>query len=313
MGKNIFEPTALQTFSMDLEMLSEVARNWDSRWLQMKRGNVHVDLKMFHTPRMEIFWITYGNAVYITGSHPPGTVSLSLVRSKGLVLQQNQNMEPYELLVYTDKDELDYLASGENQIFGVAVESDFFFQSFLWYFGQPFEKTKGKRLAVKEEFVHLFILQIQRWMKYFDSQHNQKTEIEHYCSVEEEILGQLFSLIRTIEPEPCKEKFDLAKVRDVLHENIDNIYTISDLVNELDISPRTMQHHFQKKFGMTPKMYLHHLRLNAIRNELISGEPGRAKISEVALKYGFFHSSHFGSEYKKMFGETPSQTLERAS
>jgi len=313
MGKIIFEPTALQTFSMDLEMLSDVARKWDNRWLQMKRGNVHVDLKMFHTPRMEISWISYSSAVYITGSHPSGTVSLSLVRSKGIILQQNQNLESYELIVYTDKDELDYLSNGENQIFTVAVESHFFSQSFLWYFGQPFEKIKGRRLALKEEFVDLFILQIQRWMKYFDSQHNQKIEIEHYYSVEEEILGQLFSLIRTIEPEHHKEKFDLAKVREVLHENIDNIFNISDLVNKLDISPRTMQHHFKKKFGMTPKKYLHHLRLNAIRKELIGGEPGRIKISEIALKYGFFHSSHFGSEYKKIFGETPSQTLERAS
>jgi len=312
MGKNIFEPDALQTLSMDLEMLSDVARNWDNRWLQMKRGNVQVDLKLLHTPRMEISWISYSNAVYITGSHPPGTVSLSLVRSKGYISQQNQNLEPYELLIYTDGDELDYLTNDENQIFTVAVESDFFFQSFFWHFGKSFEKTKGKRLAVKEELVDLFILNIQRWLKYFDSQHSQKIEIEHYCSVEEEILGQLFSLIRMMEPEPRKEKFDLAKVRDVLHKNIDNIFTISDLVSELDISPRTMQHHFQKKFGMTPKKYLHHLRLNAIRSELIRGESDRIKISEVALKYGFFHSSHFGSEYKKMFGETPSQTLERA-
>jgi AraC family ethanolamine operon transcriptional activator len=33
-------------------------------------------------------------------------------------------------------------------------------------------------------------------------------------------------------------------------------------------------------------------------------------ISDVALKYGFFHPSHFSQDYKKMFGETPTQTLE---
>jgi AraC-like DNA-binding protein len=34
-------------------------------------------------------------------------------------------------------------------------------------------------------------------------------------------------------------------------------------------------------------------------------------ISDIALKYGFFHPSHFTQEYKKLFGKTPTETLIR--
>jgi len=309
MGKIIFEPETTHTISMDLEMLNTVAKNWDNQWMQMKRGNLQVDLKVFYTPQMEISRIVYSNAVYIKGSHPPGTVSISLVRTRGLVYQQNQSLEPYELIVYTDGDELDYLANEKSQIFTIVVETHFFSQSFFHYFGRPFDEIRGKKLALKEEFVTLFILQIERWLKYFENPHYRKLEPEQFYAIEQDILGQLFSLIRTTEPAPRKEKFDFGKVREVLHENIDNIYTISDLLRELNISARTLQYHFKQKLGLTPKQYLQYLRLNTIRHELLRANAQRCSVSDVALKYGFFHSSHFSSEYKKLFGETPSQTL----
>ena len=86
---------------------------------------------------------------------------------------------------------------------------------------------------------------------------------------------------------------------------------INDLVEDLHISPRTLQHHFQKKLGLTPKQYLQQLRFDAVRKELVASDPMLINISDVALKYGFFHASHFGAEYRRVFGETPSQTLKR--
>ena len=217
-------------------------------------------------------------------------------------------------MIITEKDEIDYLASSESQIFTLTIEENFFYQYFFWYFGYSFDDIReGKKLAIKEEYADQYILQMQHWLKFFQDRHNQKLDMELYYGIEQEILGQLFSMLRLMDLEPTKERFDIAKVREVLHDNIDNIYSIGDLLSDLNISARTMQYHFKQKFGMTPKQYLHHLRLNAIRKELIKGDPERVKIYEVALKYGFFHSSHFGSEYKKIFGETPSQTLERIS
>jgi len=312
MDQKLFTPTALfQTVSWDLDQINESSHGWDNQWTPMKRGDVRADMRMFNTLRMQFSWMSYNNAVLIEGSHPAGSVALSLVRSNALVSSHNQTIEPYELVIHTEGDTVDYLASGENHVFTLVIEEKLFYQSFFFYFGYTFEEViENKRVLLKEDYADLFILQMQHWLKYFQEEKNRKRSLEQFYGIEQEILEQLFSVIRMTEPKACsKEKFDLGKVREVLHENVDNIFNIHDVVTELGISPRTMQYHFKKKFGMTPKQYLHHLRLNAIRKELIKSDPDTAKISEIALKYGFFHSSHFGSEYKKIFGETPSQTL----
>ena len=310
MDKKLFTPAAVvQTVSWDLEQINEASHGWDNQWTPMKRGDVRADMRMFNTLRMQFSWMSYSNAILIEGSHPSGSVALSLVRSDAPASSHNHTIEPYELVIHTEGDTIDYLASGENHVFTLVIEEKLFYQSFFRYFGYAFEEAKEKKLLFKEEYADLFILQMQHWLKYFQEEKNRKLSLEQFYGIEQEILGQLFSMIRMTEPKACKEKFDLGKVREILHENVDNIFNIYDVVTELGISPRTMQFHFKKKFGMTPKQYLQHLRLNAIRKELIKSDPDTVKISEIALKYGFFHSSHFGSEYKKIFGETPSQTL----
>jgi len=265
---------------------------------------------MFNTPRLQFSWMTYSNAILIEGNHPTGSIALSLIKTKAPVASHNNKVDPYELIIFSENDDVDYLAKGENQIFALVIEANLFHDSFLWYFGSSFgEIKKERRLSMTQEHADRYILQMQRWLHYFQKNRDQELSLEQYFVLEEKVIDQLFSLIDFKEMKHSKERFDLAKVREVIHDNIDNIYTINDLLKELKISPRTMQYHFKQKFGLTPKQYLHYLRLNAIKSRLIHSDPKQVKISDIALEYGFFNASHFGAEYKKFFGEAPSQTL----
>ena len=70
-----------------------------------------------------------------------------------------------------------------------------------------------------------------------------------------------------------------------------------------------MHQSFKTDYGITPKKYLQNLRLNAIHKELFLAYPKAVTIIDLAQKYNFFHMGHFSQEYKKIFGQTPSQTL----
>ncbi len=61
---------------------------------------------------------------------------------------------------------------------------------------------------------------------------------------------------------------------------------------------------------MTPKAYMKSRRLAAVQTELIRQGP-TAVISDIANHWGFWHLGSFASDYKKQFGELPSQTLLR--
>jgi transcriptional regulator, AraC family len=61
---------------------------------------------------------------------------------------------------------------------------------------------------------------------------------------------------------------------------------------------------------VTPKLFIKQSKLKSLREELVSGKAVR-NVTEVALDYGFTHLGRFSSDYRKMFGELPSETLRR--
>ena len=312
MKNKLFEPQVLiQKEAWEIERLSELKEDWDIRRVRMKPGRLDVHISFFNTLRMQFSSVNYNNAILLQGSAPKGTVMLSIIQSKGQVSFQNEPLKPSELIVTKYGEEIDYLAGSANQILTFAIENTFFSKLFFDYFGTSFEVLREEyRLVIDLQYTKSFIHYVQKWLNYFSNE-KKFFVAEIYHRIEEEILYTLFSLLQITPKYLRKEKFNMKKVRQVMQNNIDTIYTISDLVKELHISPRTLQHNFKYTLGVTPKQYFHQLRLHAIREELMVAEVGKRQISDIILKYGFFRPSHFGAVYKKAFGETPSQTLKR--
>ena len=78
-------------------------------------------------------------------------------------------------------------------------------------------------------------------------------------------------------------------------------------------SERTVERIFKKHFSIAPYAYLKILRLHLIRKQLLQrDETVTTNIGDIAMKNGFMQMGYFASEYKKTFGEIPSETLPRA-
>jgi len=181
------------------------------------------------------------------------------------------------------------------------------------YFDKSINNLRDNyRLNIDKDSMYKFIYQMQQWLLYFQKDNQSKLSTERYSSIEENIIDNLFSIIVLNDQMNSKIRFDINRARKILEDNIDSIYSINDLIDELNVSARTLQYNFKEKIGITPKQYLHNLRLNAIRKELLDSNYNKVNISEIALKYGFFYHSHFSFEYKKLFGQTPTQTLMRS-
>ena len=96
-----------------------------------------------------------------------------------------------------------------------------------------------------------------------------------------------------------------------LRENLTEPLTITDLCQAVQASERTLHAAFRKYLGTTPKAHLKTLRLDAARRDLNHAEAG-TRVTDVALFWGFLHFGWFSHDYRRSFGETPSDTLRRA-
>lgn len=83
---------------------------------------------------------------------------------------------------------------------------------------------------------------------------------------------------------------------------------ITDICDEIGVTRRTLQNATQQVFGISPQHYLKAIRLNAFRRALKVREPQRESIGDVAARWGFWHLSQLAQDYRKLFGELPSQT-----
>jgi AraC-like DNA-binding protein len=101
------------------------------------------------------------------------------------------------------------------------------------------------------------------------------------------------------------EKLALADLDEPLH--------IPALCRALAVSERTLRKAFHETYGIPPCRQLRTLRLSQARRALLSADCRFATVTEIAMSFGFAELGRFSVEYRKVFGESPSQTLQRTS
>jgi AraC family ethanolamine operon transcriptional activator len=95
-----------------------------------------------------------------------------------------------------------------------------------------------------------------------------------------------------------------------LAETITSPITITELCAIANVSRRTLQYSFESILGVSPQRFIRLTRLNQIRRELSDPHETRP-IADIAFNYGFYHPGLFAHNYKLLFGENPSMTLQR--
>lgn len=104
----------------------------------------------------------------------------------------------------------------------------------------------------------------------------------------------------------------VTRAEDYMRSHFNELITISDLIRICRCSQKELFSSFKSSREYTPMEFLLEQRLQAARKELI--EPGTAAytISEVAHICGFAHLGRFAKQYRKRFGELPSDSVKRA-
>jgi AraC family ethanolamine operon transcriptional activator len=87
--------------------------------------------------------------------------------------------------------------------------------------------------------------------------------------------------------------------------------TVNEVAGELGVTPRALHYAVRSVFGISPLELILAFRLNQARNELWDARSSETSITAVALAQGFGHLGRFSQQYRALFGELPSQMLQR--
>jgi AraC-like DNA-binding protein len=101
----------------------------------------------------------------------------------------------------------------------------------------------------------------------------------------------------------------LRRAEEYMRAHLDQPLMLHDICGAARASERSVEYAFQESYGVGVKHYLRLLRLAHVHRELRRSWASGALVRELAARYGFWHLGHFAAAYRKVYGETPRQTM----
>lgn len=88
-------------------------------------------------------------------------------------------------------------------------------------------------------------------------------------------------------------------------------YSAQSLASAAGVSSRSLFRAFRRERGHGPMEAVRRARLLRVRRDLLTADP-KLSVTEIAMRWGFYHLGRFAGVYIRQFGELPSVTRQRS-
>lgn len=141
------------------------------------------------------------------------------------------------------------------------------------------------------------------------------TRLKRFRNAKGEVLllnmaALLAGTVRTVEERRAPHSRVLRRACDYIESAAPDEFSFADLAAHAGTSLRTVQLAFRRELGTTVSAHVRQRRLAAARALLLQAPPSHS-VSSVAEQLGFYHLGRFSAEYRRAFGERPSDTVRR--
>lgn len=298
----------------NIDDLSGSVPGWALEMARLAMGPVTADLRVTTTAQMQLTRVKLDGAALATGRVSEGALTIWLilsasgeVRSRGCLLDIT-TMAPG----WMRGQDIHFVSSGAVDLIGVTVTGELFDRSVRdiagietqllgsdWWLRTP----PGSANCTERGQAIVALQSVLARGAVFSGETCDRLQ---EC-VLQILLGEFGADLAGALPNTAPTRRRVARAaEEVLRSRLDDPPSLTNLCELIGASERTLHHAFQESFGMTPKNYLRALQLNAAHRRL---RRGQATVTEVAADLGLFHFGRFSTEYRAMFGETPSATL----
>ena len=306
----------------DVHLHATSVHGWGQTYSQISAGAAQCALSQFSTTRIHAFREHINQRVVQHGEAPRGQICFAVpLAVPGAARVQGRAADDKCIFVLQGGDEFMFHMPMHMDMLSITFEREAFERMMAgapWPTGidtllkQPVVQVPGHRLAEsRKRLLALFNAVI--------AVPGQVSTPEAEQQVEQAMLGELMRLIsdpacdRSQRHGSSSRSFIVEKCHRMTLADAANAPSVVDLCKRLRVSRRTVQNSFQSVTETNPVNYIRSVRLNGVRRELMSTTPQQRSIGDAAAKWGFFHLSHFASEYQELFLELPSQTQRAVS
>jgi AraC-like DNA-binding protein len=103
----------------------------------------------------------------------------------------------------------------------------------------------------------------------------------------------------------------VARFEEFLEANPNTPLYLPEICAAVGVAERTLRNACEKHLGMGPIRYLALRRMHLVHRALVRAVSSTTTVTRIATDHGFWELGRFSVNYRTMFGETPSVTLQR--
>lgn len=302
----------------NFDELANAIEGWDLDWLQLDRGSLDAGLQQMGTASALLTRVEFSRKFHQRGSTPPGFLTFGLMGQQVESIRfGSQIARTHELVFFPSGDEFDVLSSP-----GFTADTFSFSEEVLGRaacsLGLPDLKQllgDGDALACEPTILSRIRARIRAAFESAALHASGPFKVALREEVEEEIPSLLLEAIASGRPGGESISTDvrsrtIRKAQDFVAAESRAPLTVQQVCHAVGISKRTLEYAFHEHLGVTPKQYLQSTRLSGVRRDLLRADSD-VKIVEVGNSWGFWHMGQFAADYRRQFGELPSETLAR--
>lgn len=112
--------------------------------------------------------------------------------------------------------------------------------------------------------------------------------------------------------DPARRVQLVRRATDIMYARLGEPLRVGAICRDIGCDWKTLERAFLTANGVPPKRFLTLARLSMARRTLLRASPD-ASVTRVALNCGIHHLGRFSAEYRRVFGEAPSETLAKAT
>ncbi|MBF7686290.1 helix-turn-helix domain-containing protein [Acinetobacter sp. B10A] len=290
---------------LEINHHAQMFHDWELSYNQISTGQFKSALDTLNFNNIDVYREYFSTSIFQQGAAKRHCLNIGLyVKNKTPIIWQGRNLQHNEIIAIMGSEELMLMTPEDSVCLGLSIPLSFFEGDTKEKLCAGFKIQKQIEWAVYpkiETFIHTLLAHPM-----LVATERTRTQIQ-YDLIE--------LMIQSIDHQPEKMAVSTKKATCVVNTVIeytkshcDQLLAISDLCMLTNTSRRTLQSCFEKMTGMSPALFLKYLRLNNVRKEL-SQMTENCSIGGVATHFGFWHLSQFAYDYKRLFLESPSDTL----
>lgn len=306
----------------DVDEQARSLAGWTQEYQQLGCGKYAGAVTSVVLPDVELIVESSNLQLHQTGEVPKDSIVLAIaLNAGGDGWLSGKTFDDNTLIVLAPGHELDFRTPPELTAAALVVDA-----RSLSHYVQTFDINASLDIAIKNRFAAIPPALMNMLRDYVRSAitntHSGDINLSHPASIMAlrdglisnfiHVLGGLNPASQGIPRSALQRRRTVNNAIEYIRYHITEPISIIDVCYALHVEQRVLQYCFQEVLGLAPVSYLKYLRLIQVRRELKLVDPSHCDIGDTAARWGFWHLSRFSSEYRKLFGELPSETVRRA-